>query len=111
MTTVVPVSAVDNNVLEEQVYDSLMASIEQDLLTANIPTLDTKYAMETADEHTARMERYKKAYAKFDKAMAGFLGDLSAQTRRSQQKSLREKEEKERAEEQEKLNSLTSAFA
>ena len=111
MTTVTPVSAVDNNVLAEQVYDSLMAPIEEDLLTANIPTLDAKYAMETADEHTARMERYKKAYATFDKAMAGFLGELKANTRHTQSKALKEKEEQDRLAEQEKLHSLTSAFA
>lgn len=111
MTTVTPVSAVDNDVLAEQVYDSLMASIEPDLLTVNIPSLDQKYATETKEEHEVRMERYRSAYKKFDGEMAKFLGDLKANSRHTQSKALKEQEEKDRLEETNKLHSLASAFA
>ena len=50
----------------EQLYDLIMGQIEPDLVTAQIPLLDAKYANETPEEKRARGERYAEAFALFE---------------------------------------------
>lgn len=50
-------------------YDEIMRSIEPELVTDMLPTLDTIYAAETSEEHDVRMERYRLAYAAYDDAL------------------------------------------
>jgi len=86
------VAAPNNRVLAEQVYDAIMAGIEEDLLLANIPHLPEKYKNETPEEHESRMERYKDAYRKFDqefsKLMVQVNDEVHTQKRGAQSKRI-----------------------
>ena len=102
---------VDNRVLAEQVYDTLMIEIEPELLLANIPLLDAQYASESKDEHAARMKRYAAAYKKFDAKLAEFMNEVDTNVRVSQRVVRTEREQEDRTHEEDKLNSIASAFA
>ncbi len=47
------------------IYDLLMADIEPELVTANMPYLDTAYEGETEDQKEIRLERYRMAFEVF----------------------------------------------
>lgn len=110
VSTTTAQAQVSNKELAEQVYDLIMGSIEQDLLLANIPHLDAKYAGETPAEHEARMQRYAAAYKTFDSEMAKFMDAVNTSVRTSQREALRAREREDRQREQNALNSLASAF-
>lgn len=82
----------DNQLLSEQIYDLLMAEIEPELLLANIPALDIRYANETPEEHGVRMQRYAEAYKKFDIALQRFKEDVTGRVRGAKRASLQEEE-------------------
>ncbi len=98
--------SVQHQLLAEQIYDLLMAEIEPELLLANIPVLDARYAAETPEEHVARMERYAAAYKKFDAAFAAFKGDVTGRVRVARRASLSEEEAKGKSEEAKKLRTM-----
>lgn len=50
-------------------YDMLMAEIEPELCSMELPLLEERYAGETPEEHEERMNRYELAYAVFDEAV------------------------------------------
>lgn len=54
----------------EDLYDVIMETIEPDLTSKNIGTLDEKYADETAEQRKARGLRYAEAFALFEQAFA-----------------------------------------
>ena len=60
-----------------EVYDSIMANIESDLLSGKIATLDDAYPNETADEKKARYERYAAAFVAYDAEYAKWEQGLS----------------------------------
>jgi len=96
--------------MAEQIYDMIMGSIEPDLLLANIPGLDEKYAAENEEEHKARMKKYKEAYKKFDTELAEFMGRIKNETRVSKRASLKKKEQKARMAEEGELKNIEAAF-
>lgn len=49
----------------EEIYNTLMFDIEPDLVTSVVPHLDEIYMNETSEEHAARSERYKRAFAEY----------------------------------------------
>lgn len=100
----------DTEELAKQLYDVLMAEIEPDLLLANIPTLDQKYANETADEKAARMQRYEAAYKKFDAEFTAFMAEVNAEVRTSKRESLAAKEAEAKASDKTQLSNIESAF-
>ena len=108
-TQVVPDDG-ETKLLAEQLYDLIMADIEPDLLLANIPNLDAKYAGETPEEHTARMKRYEASYKKFDAEFSTFMTEVNDKVRVSKRSALKEKEEKIKTQEANALNSIESAF-
>jgi uncharacterized protein YukE len=99
-----------NQEVAQQVYDLIMEPIEPDLLLANIPLLDAKYAGESQAEHEARMQRYQAAYKKFDREMEKFLDAINTSVRSTQREALKARENEDRRREQEQLTSLASAF-
>jgi hypothetical protein len=96
--------------LAEQLYNLLMAEIEQDLLLENIPTLDAKYAGETEGEKATRMKRYEEAYRAFDRSFSAFMGDIYSHVRGSRRSALEEQETEAQTQEQKALSSLEKAF-
>lgn len=92
-------------------YNAIIRAIEPDLLTCNLDTLDEKYKGESAEEHAARMQRYRDAFTRLD----GVLKDVSEELAKDLQKmskaarkSLHLKEEKERTEETERIEEMLS---
>ncbi len=59
----------------QEMYDLLMEQIEPDLTSANIQSLDEKYADESAEDRRARLESYTIAFEIFKEA----LDDLEAE--------------------------------
>jgi hypothetical protein len=58
-------------------YDTLMAEIEPELCSWELPALEERYAGETPEEHEDRMSRYELAYAVFDEAAKVLDDDVS----------------------------------
>ena len=96
--------------MAEQIYDMIMGEIEPDLLLANIPGLDEKYAHENEAQHKARMKKYKEAYKRFDTELAEFMGRIKNETRVSKRASLKKKEQKARKAEENELKDIEAAF-
>lgn len=86
----------------QEVYDSIMASIEPDLVSTQLPLLTEKYANETDDEKTARMARYEAAFAKYDEEFAKFMEMLHGEVR-AVRKDARDTAEMKDKEEEKKL--------
>lgn len=101
----------DNRKMAEQIYDMIMADIEPDLLLANIPGLDSKYAHESPEEHKERMKNYKRAYKEFDSKLAEFMGKIKKETRDSKREVMKTKEQKERHAEEAAMQNLEQAFS
>jgi hypothetical protein len=110
MPTTVVKDEAENQRLAEELYNLLMVDIEPDLLIENIPGLDAKYAGETPEQHTARMQRYDAAYKKFDEEFNKFMVDVDHKVRTTRRDSLHEKEQEARKDEENTINSLASAF-
>ncbi len=72
---VVPAKAFES---AETLYDFFMSHIEPDLVSANIPTLDTPYKNETKEEHDARYAQYSLAYNICETAINAFCDDAQA---------------------------------
>jgi len=53
----------------DALYDSIMAKIEPELLTANLPKIKELTQRETVEQRTARAQRYSQAFAAYDAAL------------------------------------------
>ncbi len=95
----------------DEIYDGLMCDIEMDLISVNLPKLDAKYANETPEDREARLERYQKAYAKYDEAYAIWMGEMNALVEKNRRNALRSAEAKEREQEAVALSALDAAMA
>lgn len=95
----------------EELYDTLMRGIEPDLMSAQIPGLKAKYANETPEMQEARMARYTKAYAAYDKALAAYLKELDKQVNAYRKEAFKSGEAKSKVQEAEQLNALEAAFS
>lgn len=58
------------------IYDVLMQEIEPDLTSANIKTLDERYAGESAGDKQARYERYEYAFILLDECLEDLKVDM-----------------------------------
>ena len=90
-------------------YNAVMLSLEPDLLTRNLPTLDEKYSGESAKQHKSRIQRYKTAFARFDAILKDVTEVLTSDLQelaKSARKALRLKEQTEKTEESQKLEEL-----
>ena len=101
----------DNRELAEQVYNTLMADIEPDLMLETIPLLDQKYAGESKADHDVRMKRYEAAYRKFDEEFTKLMAEVNEEVRQEKKTALHSKEEAARSEESTQLQSLEASFA
>lgn len=65
------------------VYNEIMRFIEPDLISTSIPTLARKYANETESQRRWRHDKYRRAYALFDRffsAMQKNAGKIDQQS-------------------------------
>ena len=62
----------------EEIYNMIMASIEPELVSGQIPQLKEKYKNETPEQKKERGERYKKAFAEYDKRYDQYMLGMGA---------------------------------
>lgn len=105
----------DDTLAGQELYDSVMAHIEPDLLSANIDTIDEKYADESDVDRAAREEGYQNAFDECVRVLSLMKEGLVDQAHRYAQMqkatvSKKEAEEKEQNVEQAEaeLDSLDS---
>ncbi len=91
-----------------EVYDALMSSIEPDLLTDVIPTLDQKYSGESAEHRHERYVRYRLAYKKYDEAYKAWSAELNDAVTHTCKEALKTAEKKSAAQEANTLSELES---
>ncbi len=64
-----------------RLYDAIMGQLEPDLTTAELPNLDRKYAGEPRAGRAARMERYRRAFARYDAELKDLALHLASEDR------------------------------
>lgn len=96
----------------QQIYDMIMSGIEADLTSTQLPLLSQKYAHETADEKSARADRYTKAFEAYEKKFQEYCDQWSRDLRTYKRTAISTLEQKARTtEEQTQLEHLESSFA
>jgi hypothetical protein len=94
----------------KDVYNCIMVQIEPDLITTNVNTLHSKYAGESAEQTTARIERYAKARAEYKRELELYLQQNSQRISQEQKIALEAIELESRATEQEQLALIENFF-
>ncbi len=93
------------------IYDALMATIDPELISVNLSTLQEKYKNESERDRGVRLKRYQAAYAAYDKAYAIWIGTLEQRVDSYRRDVLRLAEEKDRAGETHAMEALDAALA
>jgi hypothetical protein len=91
-------------------YDFLMKGIEEDLLSENLPTLGGKYRNESNIDHAARMERYDKAFAEFDRVIGLIADQLTSEAMEYRHTARERLEAEEKQEHEEDVNKAEHLF-
>ena len=94
-----------------KVYDRIMREIDPELTSDQIPHLAEKYKDESKEDRVKRVERYNKAFAKFDEVAAHQIQHLKAQSTTYRKQALASAETEERAKELEQLQQIESSFS
>lgn len=102
-----PPAIMDGN----EVYDMLMAEIEPDLVTANLPTLQEKYKDETPEQTKVRGERYKAAFIEYKKRYAEYAAKQEQEVRDYGRHLIGSVEQKSEARDADALGDLESAIS
>ena len=92
----------------QKVYDAIMGTVEPELVTANLPTLDAPYAAETAEEHKARYNRYTKAFAEYHRLFKEWIATFQNAAKEFRHSLIRSAEEASKVEEAAALTALES---
>jgi len=95
----------------EELYNTLMADIEADLLTQNIPNLNQKYAGETKEQNAERLERYRRAYEKYDEAFASWMQKFDHLVNQYRKEALKMQETESLATDSARMNAIEREFA
>ncbi|MBI3618964.1 hypothetical protein HY213_02930 [Candidatus Peregrinibacteria bacterium] len=97
----------------KEVYDRLMATVDSDLVSASLPTLEERYAKkgETPAQRKARMARYKKSFAAYDKKYQAFLMSLHGKVMATRRAALQKVEASARADDDKLADDLLSQMA
>ena len=94
----------------QTVYDTLMAAIEPDLVTDQLPLLKKKYAGESDEEKVLRKERYKKAFQEYDKQFSVASDRLFEQIRQYKKEQIDAAENQAQKDNETILHDLESAI-
>tara|TARA_Y100000310_G_C20363210_1_gene659964 strand:+ start:84 stop:461 length:378 start_codon:yes stop_codon:yes gene_type:complete len=94
-----------------EVHDALMKSIDEDLLTTNLPSLDEKYADETPEERSARAERYKAALVQYDTAFEAWEKGVDGKVDAYKQSVLSHAKEQSGESDADKMSELESEIS
>ncbi len=93
-----------------EIYDALMAPIEPELTTSQIPLLETKYQNESEADRAKRLQRYNEAYAKYDVVYTKWISELHALVASIRHDALKTAEADDRSKEAVELSRLESSF-
>lgn len=106
-------TATDQNTMPsgEEIYDSIMAQIEPELTTAQLPLLKEKYKSETPEQAKARAERYQKAFKTYDSIYQEFVIEVDTKAHEYRKSALQSAEREESAKEAASLSGLEAAFS
>ncbi len=92
----------------DALYDQLMAKIEPELMTSQLPQLEKLYATETKEQSKARAERYQKAFAEYEKQFQAFCTDIDTKVHTYQQSARASTEHDERQADDQIVSKLLS---
>ncbi|MFA6259495.1 MAG: hypothetical protein WCX29_02700 [Candidatus Peribacteraceae bacterium] len=95
----------------QELYDLLMAAIEPELTSSQVPSLKQKYAQESKEERKRRMERYRKAYIAYREALDTYTAQLNTQAQAYRRAAFAYAEERDAHKEQLQLKELETAFS
>ena len=93
------------------IYDALMGPIEEDLTHAALPTLSKKYVSESPEDRAVRMERYRKAFAKYDKEYEKWIKSVNEELREKRNTAYHTAEAKVHREDEEHMHALEAQFS
>ena len=82
------------NLILDELYDRVMALIEPELMSREIPKLAERHANESDQEAQARQERYQQAFAQYDQAVAELQENLRSPGEALKEQALQSTEKK-----------------
>ena len=94
----------------DELYNQLMAGIEPELTTDQLPLLSERYKGETTDESKTRARRYEKAFKEYDKQLKQYLDDLGRKLQAHQRIAMSSAELGARAEEEDALSAIEASI-
>jgi hypothetical protein len=97
--------------LGSELYDEIMAAIDPELVSANIPLLKEKYADETPEQSDARAARYDWAYEEFDRRLADREMGWADEMRRMKREAIASTEREDRIMEKPDIDALDQKIA
>ena len=101
----------DSSATGDQIYDAIMAGIEPELMTAELPLLDERYKGETPEQAQARAERYNKAFEEYDRQFADYKAQWNEQFNAYKRDALKSTEQEARQEELVQLQNLEQSIS
>ncbi len=94
----------------EEFYDSVMAQIEPELVSTQLPLLDARYAGESEEQKAVRQARYDKAFEEFDRRAAEEMAGLEHEVHEYKVTTMREAETASRQQESNDMAILESSI-
>ncbi len=94
----------------DELYNLLMAKIEPELTTDQLPLLEARYKGETVDESKARAHRYEAAFTEYDKQLGDYMEGLKQKLRAHQRIAMSSAELGAKAEEQDALSAIEASI-
>ncbi len=94
-----------------EVYDALMEDIESELTSENVKKLDQKYRDESIIERTARMQKYERAFALYEKRKVKYLNAFHNGVTEYKRDMRERSEEEDRAKEAAMMTALEQSLS
>ncbi len=94
----------------DEFYDALMAQIEPELVSSQLPLLEARYAGESEELKIARQQRYDAAFAEFDRRSAEEMSTLEHGVQTFKSDSLKQAEAASRQQESADISNLESSI-
>lgn len=102
--------SIDDTLSPQQFYDLIMAEIEPELVSTQVPLLDEKYKDETPQQAAERTERYNRAFEKFQQVASQVMSTMDAQTDAERTRILKKGKKKMKAEEAAEISAIEQSF-
>ncbi len=101
----------EDGIVDPQLYNTLMSTINAELTTEGLKTLDAKYKDETPEQAKQRAARYQKDFAEYDRLAQEQFAKMKSSARAYQRKAMQSLEHIERVDEQAKILQMEQAIA